>query len=119
MPWRLWNKAFSRLAGIVRFAVWMDLDIVETLRLTPWTVGDARERGVLERVKQLALLPGLRLEPLGERVLALADGFRLRVVEGFGGVVWGVDSWMPKMVYYLPFKSKSAFLHLMSRRWMR
>lgn len=28
-----WNKAFSRLAGIVRSAVWMDLDIVETLRL--------------------------------------------------------------------------------------
>ena len=28
-----WDKAFSRLAGIVRSAVWMDLDIVETLRL--------------------------------------------------------------------------------------
>ena len=28
-----WNKAFSRLVGIVRSAVWMDLDIVETLRL--------------------------------------------------------------------------------------
>ena len=28
-----WNKAFSRLGGIVRSAVWMDLDIVETLRL--------------------------------------------------------------------------------------
>ena len=27
-----WNKAFSRLVGIVRSAVWMDLDIVETLR---------------------------------------------------------------------------------------
>ena len=27
------NKAFSRLVGIVRSAVWMDLDIVETLRL--------------------------------------------------------------------------------------
>ena len=29
-----WNKAFSRLVGIVRSAVWMDLDIVETLRLS-------------------------------------------------------------------------------------
>ena len=28
-----WDKAFSRLVGIVRSAVWMDLDIVETLRL--------------------------------------------------------------------------------------
>ena len=28
-----WNKTFSRLVGIVRSAVWMDLDIVETLRL--------------------------------------------------------------------------------------
>lgn len=28
-----WNKAFSRLVGIVRSAVWMNLDIVETLRL--------------------------------------------------------------------------------------
>ena len=28
-----WDKAFSRLAGIVRSAVWMDVDIVETLRL--------------------------------------------------------------------------------------
>ena len=28
-----WNKAFSRLVGIVRSAVWMDLDIAETLRL--------------------------------------------------------------------------------------
>ena len=28
-----WSKAFSRLVGIVRSAVWMDLDIVETLRL--------------------------------------------------------------------------------------
>lgn len=28
-----WNKAFSRLVGIVRSAVWMGLDIVETLRL--------------------------------------------------------------------------------------
>ena len=28
-----WGKAFSRLVGIVRSAVWMDLDIVETLRL--------------------------------------------------------------------------------------
>ena len=28
-----WNKAFSRLVGIVRSAVWMDLDIVGTLRL--------------------------------------------------------------------------------------
>jgi len=28
-----WNKAFSRLVGIVRSAVWMDLDIVETLRI--------------------------------------------------------------------------------------
>ena len=28
-----WDKAFSRLAGIVRSAAWMDLDIVETLRL--------------------------------------------------------------------------------------
>ena len=28
-----WKKAFSRLVGIVRSAVWMDLDIVETLRL--------------------------------------------------------------------------------------
>lgn len=27
-----WNKAFSRLVGIVRSAVWMDLDIVEALR---------------------------------------------------------------------------------------
>ena len=28
-----WDKAFSRLVGIVRSAVWMDLDIVETLHL--------------------------------------------------------------------------------------
>ena len=28
-----WGKAFSRLVGIVRSTVWMDLDIVETLRL--------------------------------------------------------------------------------------
>lgn len=28
-----WDKAFSRLVGIVRSATWMDLDIVETLRL--------------------------------------------------------------------------------------
>ena len=28
-----WGKAFSRLVGIVRSAVWMDLDILETLRL--------------------------------------------------------------------------------------
>lgn len=28
-----WNKAFSRLVGIVRSAVWMDLNIVETLRI--------------------------------------------------------------------------------------
>ena len=28
-----WNKAFSRLIGIVRSAVRMDLDIVEALRL--------------------------------------------------------------------------------------
>ena len=28
-----WGKAFSRLVGIVRSAVWMDQDIVETLRL--------------------------------------------------------------------------------------
>ncbi len=28
-----WDKAFSRLVGIMRSAVWMDLDIVETLRL--------------------------------------------------------------------------------------
>ena len=27
------GKAFSRLVGIVRSAVWMDLNIVETLRL--------------------------------------------------------------------------------------
>ena len=27
------DRAFSRLVGIVRSAVWMDLDIVETLRL--------------------------------------------------------------------------------------
>ena len=28
-----WRKAFSRLVGIVRSAVWMDLDIIDTLRL--------------------------------------------------------------------------------------
>lgn len=28
-----WSKAFSRPIGIVRSTVWMDLDIVETLRL--------------------------------------------------------------------------------------
>ena len=28
-----WNKAFSRLVGIVRSAVWMDLGFVETLRI--------------------------------------------------------------------------------------
>lgn len=27
-----WNKAFSRLVGIVHAAVWMDIDIVELLR---------------------------------------------------------------------------------------
>lgn len=45
-----WNKAFSRLVGIVRSTVWMDLDIVETLRLHGMASPPRRPRPYAEQL---------------------------------------------------------------------